>query len=159
MRAWLQSLAPRERMIVLGGGVVLVAVLLYLLVIEPLTGARAEREARVAALEREIEWMRDAAAEIHALGGTAADTASGADRPPYLAVDRALREAGLPRPSRLEPAGSRGARVELDAVAFDRLVQVLSRLRAREGLRVERAVFERVSPGRVDASINLERPQ
>jgi len=89
MRAWLQSLAPRERMIVAGGGVVLLAVVLYLAVIEPVARAHAD----------------------------------------------------------------------LDAVAFDRLVQVLSRLRAREGLRVERAVFERVSPGQVDASIDLERPQ
>jgi len=159
MKAWLQSLAPRERMIVAGGGVVLLAVIVYLSVIEPIARAHAEREARVAALEREVEWMRGAAAEIRALGGSAADTGGGGERPPYLAVDRALREAGLPRPSRLEPVGSAGARVDIDAVAFDRLVQVLSRLRAREGLRVERAVFERASPGRVDASIDLERPQ
>ncbi|MDZ7828504.1 MAG: type II secretion system protein GspM [Halofilum sp. (in: g-proteobacteria)] len=159
MKAWLQSLAPRERLIVTVGGTVLALVVVYLAVVEPMAQAYAEREARVAALEREIEWMRDAAAEVRALGGAAAAEDDGSQRPPYLAADRAVREAGLPRPSRLEPVGSRGARMEIDEVAFDRLVQVLVRLHARDGLRVERASFERVGPGLVDASLDLERPE
>lgn len=159
MKAWLQSLAPRERLIVTVGGAVLVLVVVYLAVLEPMARAYAEREARVAALEGEIEWMRGAAAEVRALGGAAPEEDNGSQRPPYLAADRALREAGLPRPSRLEPVGSRGARLEIDQVAFDRLLQVLVRLRARDGLRVERANFERVGAGLVEASLDLERPE
>jgi len=159
MKAWLQSLAPRERLVVTVGGAVLALVVVHLAVIEPMARAHGEREARVAALEGEIEWMRGAAAEVRSLGGSGQSDDNGSQRPPYLAADRALREAGLPRPSRLEPVGSRGARLEIDEVAFDRLVQVLVRLRARDGLRVERASFERVGPGLVDASLDLERPE
>lgn len=159
MRAWLQALAPRERAVLFGAGGVLLLLLVYLVVLEPLAQAYAARETRVRALEQELEWMRDAAAEVRALGGTAADTAGAERRPPYLAADRALREAGLPRPTRLEPVGSQGARLEIEAVAFDALVRVLRGLRTRDGLRVERARFERVAEGRVDAAVDLERSQ
>lgn len=154
MRAWLESLAPRERMIVFGGGAIALLVLLYLLAIEPALEAREQRRERVAQLERELAWMRGAAAELQQLGGAAA---TGSDRPPYLAVDRALREAGLPRPRTLEPVGAEGARVELESVAFDALVRVLDRLRARDGLQVTRARFTRLGPGRVEAGLTLER--
>lgn len=157
MKAWLESLAPRERALVLGGVAVALLVIVYLALVEPMARAYDERERRVAELESEIEWMRDAAARVRALGGAAPAADDGERRPPYLAVDRALRESGLPRPERLEPVGSRGARMEIDGVAFDRLVGVLTRLRAAERLRVERARFERVAPGRVDASVDLER--
>lgn len=159
MRAWLQSLSPRERAVLLGAGGVLLLLLAYLLIVEPMAQAYAAREARVRAMEQELAWMRNAAAEVRALGGAAAETGDASRRPPYLAADRALREAGLPRPTRLEPVGSRGARLELDAVAFDPLVRVLRRLRGSDGLQIERARFERVGPGRVDAAIDLERPQ
>lgn len=158
MKAWLQALAPRERLVVVGGSIVLLGVLVYLAVIEPMAAAYAQREARVAELEREVAWMRGAAAELRALG--AADPAAGGDRrPPYLAADRALRESGLRRPERLEPVGADGARIELEGVAFDRLIPVLERLRTRDRLRIERARFERTGTGLVNASIDLERMQ
>ena len=156
MRAWLQSLAPRERAIVLGGAGVVLIVLVYLLAVEPALRAFEVREQRVEALERELEWMRSAAAELEALGGAAAAT-GGSGRPPYLAVDRALREAGLPRPRTLEPVGAEGARLELEDVSFDALVRVLARLRAREALAATRAGFRRSGLGRVDARVTLER--
>ena len=158
MKAWLQSLAPRERLVVIGGGLVVLCVLVYLVVIEPMGAAYAEREKRVAELERQVAWMRSAAAELRALG--VSDGSGGGDRrPPYLAADRALRESGLRRPERLEPVGAEGARIELEGVAFDRLLPVLERLRTRDRLRIARARFERTGTGLVDASIDLERMQ
>lgn len=155
MRAWLETLAPRERALVLGGGAIALLILLYLLAVEPALEAREQRRERLAQLERELAWMRGAAAELQQLGGAAA--AATGDRPPYLAVDRALREAGLPRPRSLEPVGADGARVELEAVAFDVLMRVLERLRARDGLQVTRARFTRLGPGQVEAGLTLER--
>lgn len=157
MRAWLQSLAPRERAVVIGGAAAVLVVLLYLLAIEPTVRAYEARQQRIAALERELEWMRGAAAELEALGGGVAAGPGDSGRPPYLAVDRALREAGLPRPQTLEPVGAEGARLELDEVSFDALVRVLARLRASDGLEVTRARFRRTATGRVDAGVTLER--
>lgn len=160
MKAWFQSLAPRERRVVLGGGGILVLVLVYLLVIEPIIGAFAERERRVATLTQQLEWMRGAAAEVADLRAGGADlSADGDTRPPYLAIDTALRDAGLPEPRRLEPVGDGGARLEFEAVPFDPLVRIVGRLRSESGLQVTRARIQRLkASGQVSAQLTFERP-
>lgn len=160
MKAWFQSLAPRERRTVLGGGGVLLLVLAYLLVVEPVVGAFAERERRVETLTQQLEWMRDAAAEVAELRAGGADlSADGDTRPPYLAIDTALRGAGLPEPRRLEPVGDGGARLEFEAVPFDPLVRIVGRLRSESGLRVTRARIRRLeTSGQVSAQLTFERP-
>ena len=160
MKAWFQSLAPRERRTVLGGGGVLLLVLAYLLMVEPIIGAFAERERRVETLTQQLEWMRDAAAEVAELRAGGADlSADGDTRPPYLAIDNALRGAGLPEPRRLEPVGDGGARLEFEAVPFDPLVRIVGRLRSESGLRVTRARIRRLdTSGQVSAQLTFERP-
>jgi general secretion pathway protein M len=160
MKAWFQTLAPRERQVVVGGGGVLVLVLLYLLVVEPIVGAFAERQRRVETLTQQIEWMRGAAAEVADLRAGGADlSADGDTRPPYLAIDTALRGAGLPEPRRLEPVGDGGARLEFESVPFDPLVRIIGRLRSESGLRVTRARIQRLGEsGRVSAQLTFERP-
>lgn len=160
MRVWFESLAPRERRVVLGGGGVLVLVLVYLLVVEPVVEAFAERQRRVATLTEQLEWMRGAAAEVSDLRVVGATVNTDGDtRPPYLAIDTALRSAGLPRPRRLEPVGDGGARLEFEAVPFDPLVRIVGRLRSESGLRVTRARIQRVEkPGQVSAQLTFERP-
>jgi len=147
MKAWFQSLAPRERRVVLGGGGVLVLVLVYLLVVEPMIGAFAERERRVATLTQQLEWMRGAATEVADLRAGGADlSADGDTRPPYLAIDTALR-------------GDGGARLEFEAVPFDPLVRIVGRLRSESGLRVTRARIQRLeASGQVSAQLTFERP-
>ncbi len=159
MKDWFQSLAPRERRIVLGGGGVLLLVLIYLLLVEPIIVAFAERERRVATLTQQLEWMRDASAEVADLRAGGADvSADGDTRPPYLAIDTALRGAGLPDPGRLEPVGDGGARLEFEAVAFDPLVRIIGRLRSESGLRVTRARIRRLeASGEVSAQFTFER--
>lgn len=159
MKAWFDTLAPRERRIVLGGGGVLVLVLAYLLVVEPLIEAFAARERRVDTLTQQLEWMREAAAEVGDLRAGGADvSADGDTRPPYLAIDTALRGAGLPQPQRLEPVGDGGARLEFEAVPFDPLVRIIGRLRSESGLRVTRARIQRLEePGQVSARLTFER--
>lgn len=160
MKAWFAALAPRERNIVVGGGAVLAALLVYLLAIEPAVQAFATREQRVASLEQQLTWMREAGAEVRALRGTgAAGESADTDRPPYLAIDDALRGAGLPEPGKLEPTGEEGARLEFDRVPFDPLMRVVARLRADSGLQVTRARIVRTDePGEVSAQFTFERP-
>ena len=162
MRAWFASLAPRERATVVGGGSIFVLVLVYLLAIEPAVEAFGAREQRVAALEQQLAWMRESAAEVRALrgAGAGADPATDTERPPYLAIDDALRGAGLPDPAKLEPIGDGGARREFDRVPCDPLMRVVARLRARSGLEVTRARIVRgEAPGEVAAQFTFERPE
>lgn len=76
---------------------------------------------------------------------------------PYLVLDSALRNAGLPQPDTLEPRGSDGARVEFESVAFEPLLSVLAKLRRDHGLHVTRARFITTDPGMVRARLSVER--
>lgn len=158
MKEWFGSLAPRERLVVAFGGAVAVLLLVHVALVEPMLGAYEQRTSRVASLERDLAWMTSAAAEVrtlHARGRGSGGAST--DRPAYLAVDEAVRGGGLPRPERLEPAGSAGVRVEFSEVAFDALIGVLGRLERDARLQVTRARFSRVDDGVVSAQLTLER--
>ena len=159
MKVWFEGLAPREQRVVVGGAIAAAAVLLYLLVVEPVAQAFAAREQRIQSLESQVSWMRETAAEVARLQADGGGEALGSsDQPPYLAVDNALRGAGLPQPQRLEPDGEDGARLEFESVPFDPLVRIIGRLRSESGLRVTRARIERLEePGRVSARLTFER--
>mgnify|MGYP006296935383 CR=1 FL=1 len=158
MKGWFLGLAPRERAVVVAGGGLLALVLVYLAAVEPAMQAYAARERRVESLESQLEWMQRAAAEVRSLRASGAAGVTGdSDRPPYLAVDAALRGSGLPQPDRLEPSGDDGARLEFEDVPFDPLVRILGRLRSEHGLVVARARVTRGEAGRVSARLTLER--
>lgn len=159
MKAWFEGLAQRERRIVLGGGIMLLAVLVCVFAIAPVAAAFGERERRVETLAQQLEWMRDAAAEVDTLRSDgAAIRADDDDRPPYLAIDSALGALDLPQPQRLEPVDDGGARLEFEAVPFDPLAQVIDRLRAESGLRITRARIRRLEKaGEVSARLTFER--
>lgn len=163
MNEWFQGLAPRERLVVVGGGLITLVVLLYLLAIEPVLVSMEERRNRVASLEEQVAWMTDAAAEVEALrasgAGRDAVPENGADRPPYVVVESALDGSGL-RPTRLEPANRDGAaRLEFDEVPFDGLVRLTGELRTESGLEVTEARIRRLEDGLVSADLLLERAE
>ncbi|MEX2577091.1 MAG: type II secretion system protein GspM [Halofilum sp. (in: g-proteobacteria)] len=158
LKTWYANLAPRERLIAVGGGGVGALVLLFLLIIEPTAQAFSERQRRVATLESQLEWMQETAAEVEALraqgAGGGGDTDS--DRPPYVVIEAALANASLPSPSRLSPTGDDGAaRLEFEQVPFDPLVRLLGELQKTHGLQVSRAEIQRQEEGQVGAQLTL----
>lgn len=158
MRAWFNALTAREQLAIAAGGVIGGALLLYVVLIEPVADRFHAQRDRVQALEEDLAWMRQAAGELGELQNTGlANTSDDDDKAPYLAVDDALRSAGLPQPATLEPAGTAGARLEFEEVAFDPLMSVLARLRRQSGLHVTRAQLTSTAPGMVRARLTLQR--
>lgn len=158
MKSWFNTLTAREQLAIAAGGIIGGALLLYVVLIEPVADRFHAQRDRVQALEEDLAWMRQAAGELGELqnGGRAGSPATD-DKAPYLAVDDALRGAGLPQPATLEPAGTAGARLEFDEVAFDPLMSVLARLRRQSGLHVTRAQLTSTAPGMVRARVTLQR--
>lgn len=160
MKAWWQGLADRERRLLLGGGVIAVLLLGYLLVWEPLQQSREDWRRRAVAAEANLQWMRDAAAQVGARRA-AGDVPATADGRSLLArVDSGAREAGLGGSLlRVEPTGPDQVRVQFQQAGFDALMQWLESLSARDGIRVtELSVTRSEGAGRVDARLALEQP-
>lgn len=154
------ALEPRERRIVLIGGAVLLVVVYFLAVWEPLSSARAAAADRIAS-ERSLA-MRLARAEAE-LGQrpdqSRAAPDAGRTRSLLAVVDQTGKAAGLGNGiRRVQPDGDDRVRVWLEDVPFDNTIRWLDRLQRREGLTVETADISADSkPGTVEARLGLTR--
>ncbi|MCA1805924.1 MAG: type II secretion system protein M [Xanthomonadaceae bacterium] len=159
MRDWLDGLEPRERRLVLAGGLLLGLLLGYALVADPLLSAYGERASRVEQQRAELVWMQQTTARIQQL--QAAGGAQGAglgDRSLLAVVDGSAREAGLGNVlRRVRPDGALAVRVWFEGVPFDALVEWLGRLDREFQVQVKLITLERQpEAGRVHAQLTLE---
>lgn len=161
MKDWFDSLDARERQFVGIGAVVAVISLLYGLGWAPL-------EKKVTALKADAENWERSLAELRPLRAAAGNgqisvstSSAGSQQSPIIIVDQTLRSRGLDRyRQRSQPTGSNGIRVEFENVAFDELVLWLGDLGDQYSMHVQSGSFSvgpQVSPGRVNASVTLER--
>ncbi len=161
MRDWLDSLAPRERIMVLICAVVVVLALLWLLVWSPLDSRHDALRASVTDWETGLARLQRVA-ELRGDQGTAAGSPRlGGDQTPVVIVDTTLRARGLSSAlRRSQPTTSTGIRVEFERVPFNSLVLWLGDLSSRYGMDVQSgslSVPPRAEPGRVNATLTLER--
>lgn len=159
MRDWFEGLAPRERMFVAGGGVLLILILFWAIVLAPLSSRVGKLSERVEGKRDTLSWMSAAAAEISSAGEVAAG-AGDPDQSLVVIIDRTARQSGLGQSiTRNQPVGEDGIRVRMEGAPFDTVVAWLGQLQSGYGLSLESATFERASAnGTVTASITLRQP-
>ncbi|MGH8496449.1 MAG: type II secretion system protein GspM [Gammaproteobacteria bacterium] len=159
MKAWFRSLERREQLVVMAGAAVLVIVLFYLLVVQPLYGGTARLAERVEEKEQLVLWMRSVAPQLQ-VARTGAATATASGEPLVVIVANTATAAELQQYLKQnQPAGDDSIRVRFEAAPFDQLVQWLGVLQSRHGVQINSASFDGgVQPGVVTASLVLERP-
>ncbi len=160
MKEWFAGLEPRERRLVTGGAIVLLLLLLYVLVWEPVVGAYRDLKADVAEQRQTLAWMQQAAAQIRTLRGSGAGTARGLGGRSLLSVvDQSARQDGLGNYiKRIEPDGSKGVKVWLEGVAFDPMILWLGRLTRSYQVETTLITIEPQGGGRVNARLTLLEP-
>jgi general secretion pathway protein M len=159
LKDWFYSLKPRERIIVVGGGVLVLLVAIYLLGLAPFYKSLSARSERVVHKEADLAWMRSVAEELQVLGANQ-PVAGPADESLVVLIDRSARECGLGSSlTGQTPNGETGIRVRLESAAFDVLITCLGNLQRTHSVSVESATFDRTAkPGVVNASLVLNRP-
>ena len=161
MTDWFEGLEARERLFVGVGAVVVVISLLYGFMWAPLDRSHARVAASV------DDWQRSLAelGPLRSLAGSAQASRSpvpvNSSQAPIIIVDQTLRSRGLDQyRRRSQPTTSNGVRVEFESVAFDELVLWLGDLSDEFGMHVQAgsvSVVPQAGPGRVNASLTLER--
>ena len=160
LREWWNSLALRERKLLLVGGVVLTLALAWLLIWEPVKQGISEREQAInnqQELFRELQGMRE---EAQALRARAGDNTGGVAAGDLLSLANAsAREHGLGGAvQRVQPQGDERVQVWLEQAAFDELVAWLGTLQYEHGVSVYNISLERQrEPGRVNSRVALQR--
>ena len=159
MKGWWLGLAERERRLLKAGAVLVVLLLGWTLVWEPLQRSRDDWRQRAIAAEASLQWMRAASREL-AQRGPAAQPPAPDSRSLLARVDSGARDAGLGGALvRVEPTGPDQVRMQFQQAGFDPLMDWLQQLAAQQGVRVaELSVRRAQGVGLVDARVGLEQP-
>jgi general secretion pathway protein M len=159
MKAWWETLSPRERGLVVGGTVLTLALLLYALVWEPFRTSSHRLQQSVAQQRADLAWMRQAAQEIKRLGNAGVAQPAGDGRSLLTLVDQTARAAGLgPAMKRIAPQGDDKLSAQLDAVEFDKLVPWLGALEQEHRMTIVSLSVDRTdTPGLVNTRLVVGR--
>lgn len=129
MKAWWETLSARERLLVIGGLGLTLALLGYALVWEPFRTSHRQLQQRVAEQRADLIWMRQAAREVKRLSGNAGTSLTRDGRSLLTLVDQTARAAGLASAlKRVAPQGEDKLSAQLDGVEFDKLIPWLGML-------------------------------
>lgn len=162
MNEWLQSLGPRERLMLGVAAVVLALLLLYALVWSPLNNGYETLKTRVDVQRDTVVWMEQSVQQLQQLQRSGGPAARGLGGKSLLAVtDSSARSNGLgPALKRVEPEGSRNVRVWLELASFDLVVKWLVFLSTTYGIDIDSVSMERISDsaGQVNARLTLQAP-
>lgn len=153
------ALQPRERIIVIGGAILVLVTALYVLGLAPLYTAVGEQAKRVEQKEGDLAWMRSVAGEVAMLSASAPSQPGPSNESLVVLIDRAARECGLGASlTGQTPNGENGIRVRLESAEFDKIMLCLGTLQQVHAVDVESATIDRTGkPGLVNANLVLTR--
>ena len=153
------ALQPRERVIVIGGAILVLVTAIYMLGLGPLYSAVNAQAKRVEQKQGDLAWMRSVAGEVAVLSAASPTRPGPSNESLVVLIDRAARECGLGSSlTGQTPNGDRGIRVRLEAAEFDKLMVCLGTLQQVHAIDVESATIDRTGkPGLVNANLVLTR--
>jgi len=162
MKEWFANLEPRERQLIIGAGVILLVMILYLVVWEPIAKDNEALRSSYQSSQQLIDWMEDAAEEAKALQAKiqASGPSGGSSNQSLLGIiDRTAKRDKLGSSvKRVQPDGKTGARVWLENAVFNDLIKWLENLQHKEGIRLVTTVIEKQEEaGLVNARLVFER--
>lgn len=162
MKDWFESLESREQVFVVAGAAIVLVALIYALLWMPLDKSHEQARQSVADWEHSLAELGPLRSIVANAGGQARPRGTvDSGQAPIIIVDQTLRSRGLEQyRRRSQPTTSNGIRVELESVPFDELVLWLGDLSEQFGLHVQAGsltAIEQAGPGRINASLTLER--
>jgi len=154
----LNKLNPRERVMVVAGTLILLAVVVYLFAWEPLLEKQIALKASIQSKQELHQWMLTSAAEVNSLKGSGRRHDSLNSGAMQSVINRTAKTA-LPGAviKRIEKNRQQGVQVWIEQVAFDDMMKWLGSLQQGKGIRVASMVSERINQaGRVNVRLVLK---
>lgn len=153
-----RGLAPRERAILAGGGLLAAVLLGYGLLWAPLQHDLGRLRTEVPREYEQLQWMRAQAGRLNILRRAAPAITR---RDGILSFVEQSAQAYKIRQfiKRLDPDGSSSVRLAIDGVPFNNLAEWLANLQKQGGVRIENASLEpQPAAGTVNARLLLRAP-
>jgi general secretion pathway protein M len=155
LQAWFQELEPRERHMVLGGGVVVILILIYTLLL-PLQRQVHAAQVRYSERQHDLLWLQSVAPQLAAL--KSASTSHSSESLVVL-TDRIARTSGLASAIKGNQQSEDGSlSVHMEQAPFDAFTAWAGELVQQHGVQLVSASIEATStPGLINASITLRQ--
>jgi general secretion pathway protein M len=153
-----RGLAPRERVLVAGGGALAVVLLCYALLWAPLQRELTRLRVDVPTKYEELQWMRSQTARLKVLR-TAAPAALQSNGILSF-VEQSAQAYNIQQfVKRVDPEGTNSVRLAIDGAPFNSVVEWLANLQKQGGVRIETASLEpQPTSGIVNARLLLRAP-
>jgi general secretion pathway protein M len=161
MKEWLDELEPRERFMVSLAAVFVVFAVFYFGLWKPVILGKQTLATSVETQQRVLAQLQQLKGRVQAPEDGQAAAVLDRNESLVVVVDTTLRTNGLYQSlKRSQPTSTNGIRVELENVAFDKLVVWLGQLGNNYDLQVQTGSFSKpvnAEPGRVNSTLILER--
>ena len=153
-----RGLAPRERVLVAGGGIIAGVLLCYALLWAPLQRELTRLRADVPAKYEELQWMRSQTARLKVLRSAA--PAALQTNGILSFVEQSAQAYSIRQfIKRVDPQGTNSVQLAIDGAPFNSLVEWLANLQKQGGVRIETASLEpQPTSGTVNARLLLRAP-
>lgn len=153
-----RRLQTRERRLIGIAVLVIVLVLGWTLVWEPMREARRATIDQIAGQRALADWLERVAPEVERLRGARRVERTLEGNSTLAVIDQGARAAGLAGAlKRIEPGTGEEVRVVFEQAAFPDLMRWLATTVAERPLAVTRLTADRSGPGRVDSVVVLRR--
>jgi len=155
IKAWIQELSDRERLLLAGGALLAFATLLYLLAWRPMAAERTRLQEQVERKQALVVWMSAASEEAKRLQPSGSASAPSDQPLERLLADQASRLQL--KMERVTPGGAGEVTLALDNADFSQLLQLLEQS-SRDGVRLlEADLHSAAAPGRVNARLTFSK--
>lgn len=159
LKAKFAELEQREQRILVIGAILLVIMLFYVLIWQPVSSERAQLQADVAMKQDDLIYMQTASVQLRQLMSDPSSSAGDRNRSLLAVVDQQLASNNLKGATqRMEPDGTDGVRIWMNQANFNQVVTLLGGLEQNSSVGVKSMT---VTPtdvsGHVDLRLSLER--
>jgi len=157
MKAWFEQLEARQRLVLILAGLILVALILFVQVWEPLKEASALERERIAQQQARLDWLVAVTPMARQLQQRRLAQQRDTDQSLLVLADQSARAAGLASAlTRIEPAGQAQVRVWLDNADFMRTMGWLQQLSSTHPIDVNQMSVDRAAAeGQVNVRVTL----
>lgn len=154
------ALNPRERLVLTGGTMLLIALLVVFLFWLPIQEQLAQEKQKLAERVTTLQWMQQASTEVarlQPLRKTSPQKKDDEHKSILSLADQTARNQGLGDAlKRVEPEGTTRVRLSFENVSFDGLLDWLAILNQQHDIQVQQLTIEAdETPGQVQARLVL----
>lgn len=157
MIQWWQALSARERALLSVGGCAVLALVLFLGVLEPLHAKHQRLTLQVDGEQKILVELQGLAAEAARFRATRGSSVLPPGQTLLAVLNATAASSHLDTQiKRVVPNGEQEASIAFDEVGFDQLLEWLILIREQHGIQVARIVVDKAgAPGQVNANLTL----